>query len=54
MPDSVVLTTNKKSDLNLGYRILLQNISTGSISHSLSLKHIKKYARSAGTACQLI
>ena len=54
MPGSVVLTTNKKSDLNLGYRILLQNIPTGSIFHSLSLKNTIKYARSAGTACQLI
>jgi ribosomal protein L2 len=54
MPGSVVLTTNKKSDLNLGYRILLQNTPTGSIFHSLSFKNTIKYARSAGTSCQLI
>jgi len=54
MTGSIVLTTNKKSDLNLGYRILLQNIPTGSIFHSLSFKNTIKYARSAGTSCQLI
>ncbi len=54
LPGSIVLTTNKKSDLNLGYRILLQNIPTGSVFHSLSLGNTIKYARSAGTFCQLI
>jgi large subunit ribosomal protein L2 len=54
LPGSIVLTTNKKSDLNLGYRILLQNTPTGSIFHSLSLNNNIKYARSAGTSCQLI
>jgi large subunit ribosomal protein L2 len=41
-------------ELKLGNRTKLQNIPTGSILHSLSLKNHAKYVRSAGLFFQLI
>jgi len=56
LPGSLIYCGLQKPDLKLGCRTTLKNIPTGSIFHSLSLnpKLLTKYARSAGTSCQLI
>jgi len=55
-PGSLLSCSTKITDLKLGYRTLLKNIPTGSMFHSLSLNQNveSKFARSAGTSCQLI
>lgn len=54
LPGSLVLCTEKKIDLKLGYRIPIINIPTGSIFHSLNNVGNTKIARSAGSYCQLL
>jgi len=55
-PGAFFSSTINKPDLKLGFRTSLKNIPTGSIFHSLSLKlnDSVKYARSAGSFCQII
>jgi large subunit ribosomal protein L2 len=55
-PGSILICNSEQTELKLGYRTLLKNIPAGSIIHSLSLglKHKIKFARSAGTSCQIV
>jgi large subunit ribosomal protein L2 len=56
VPGSLILCTDKKIDLKLGYRIPISNIPTGSLFHSLNLSSTNniQIAKSAGSYCQLL
>lgn len=53
-PGCLQTCTNLNIDLKLGNRMMLKDIPTGSILHSLSLKSGAKFARSAGSSFQII
>jgi len=55
-PGTILICNSDQTELKLGYRTRLKNIPAGSIVNSLSLglKDKIKYARSAGTSCQII
>jgi len=55
-PGTILICNENQTELKLGFRTRLKNIPAGSIINSLSLglKHKTKYARSAGTSCQII
>lgn len=55
-PGALLICNSEQNELKLGYRTCLKNIPAGSIIHSLSLglKNKIKFARSAGTSCQII
>ena len=55
-PGCFVFSSIQNSELKLGYKTALSSIPPGSIVHSLILNKdsFVKYARSAGTSCQII
>jgi len=51
---SIITCENKMTDFYLGCRTTIQSIPTGSIFNSLNVTNKIKFARSAGTYCQLL
>jgi large subunit ribosomal protein L2 len=56
VPGTLLFCAQNSNSLKLGCRILLKNLPTGSLIHSISssINNKIKYIRSAGTFCQLI
>jgi len=53
-PGCLTYSSEYLKDFKLGYRSILRNLPTGIILNSLSINSKLKFAKSAGTFCQLI